>query len=184
MDFTLHVPVPTFVYKYISKIFRDPKKEFYDWRLSTHLKEGKFVYALLERSLCRYEKMKPNEIILPITIPHDMATRKGVFIPQESVDLFIGFIKQVIMDEVVLFHTGIKARQGLKEIDKVSINQYMADDKVRLLRINTKEAEKFFWQKAIVKDVLAKYDITEDEISAESVVKYLQRHSQFHYSAS
>jgi hypothetical protein len=184
MDFTLHVPVPTYVYKYISKIFGNPKKDFYDWRLSTHLKEGKFVYALLERAPYRYEKMKPNETILPITIPGDIAFRKGVYIPQDSVDLFIGFIKQVIMDEVILFHTGIKCRRGLKDIEKVSLNQYMADDKVRLLRIDTKEAEKFFWQKAIVTDVLAKYNITEDEISADSVVKYLQRHAHYHYSAS
>jgi hypothetical protein len=154
------------------------------WRLNLRDKEAKFLYALLERTPDRYEKFQPGEEELYIRVPSKIAYSKGAYLSQQSIDLFNEYIKQCIVDEILMFHTGIATRIGLKMIDKVTVNQYQANCKVRVLRVASSEAQKFFWQKSIISDILAKYDITEEEISTDSIVKQLQRHTPAHYSAS
>lgn len=177
MDVTLHVPVRRFVLKYCTTVFGDP------WKLSTRWKEGMMVHAMLERMPHRYEKYHSDECILSLKISSKIACSKGVYLSQVSVDTFNDYIKQVIMDEILLFHTGIQTQIGLKAIDRVSVNQYMENKRIRLLRIEPQEAKKFFWQKSIIHDILNKYSITEDDLSTDSVVKYLQRYSRADVSA-
>jgi hypothetical protein len=183
MDQTLHLPVRSYVYKYCQKVFSKPGATFTGWRLDTNLKEGKMLYAMLERAPDRYEKHKTSLHYLNVTIPTRIIGLKGCYLSPESVELFNDYVKQLILEEILSFETGIRSRIGLKAIDKVTINQYQQDRSVRVLRIKPREASKFFWQKAIISDVLAKYDITEDEISSESITKTIQRSVNYRYSA-
>jgi hypothetical protein len=183
MDVTLHVPVRLYVYKYIMHVFGEKGAPFNYWRLNTSSKEGMTLYSMLERMPDRYEKYRPDDIELDIRIPGKIRQRKGPNLSQASVDMFNDYIKQLIMDEILQFHTGINTRIGLKAIDKVTISHYVGNKVARVQRLQTTEAKNFFWQKSIITDILMKYDITEDEISSESVAKYLQRYSTFRYSA-
>lgn len=183
MDVTLHLPVKRFVLKYCDKRFCKDTAFGRSWRLNMREKEAKFLWALLERTPNRYEKYAPDEAKLHILVPSNIACQRGAYLSQESIDLFNEYIKQCIVDEISTFHTGIKCKMGLKMIDKVTLNQYQAE-RTRVLRITPGEAHKFFWQKSMIYDFLAQYDITEDEISAESIVKHLQRHTPAHYTAS
>lgn len=182
-DVILHVPVPGYVYKYCRKVFGEKGTVFNYWRLTVHHKEGKVIYSMLERVPYRYEKYERNQCILPILIPSKMARTKGCYLTQENINIFIDYVKDVILEEIVFFHSGIQSRLGIKTIDKFTVDQYYSDKKIRVLRLRRSEAHKFFWQKNIISDILARYDITEDEISYDSIVKHLQRHSPFHYSA-
>ncbi|QTE38512.1 hypothetical protein J3L18_05390 [Mucilaginibacter gossypii] len=178
MDVTLHIPVRRYVFKYCKTLFGDP------WRLTTRHKEGIVLHAMLKRMPHRYEKYHRDDEILSLQIPAKIVCQKGVYLTQEDIDAFNDYIKQVILDEIFQFHTAIQSRVGLKAIDKVSVNQYMADKRVRLIRLQPAEATKFFWQKQIITDILSKYDITEDDLSSDSVVKHLQRYSSARYLAS
>lgn len=177
-DMTIHMPVPRYVLKYCHKLYGGS-----NWRLSTRTKESKVLYAMLERAPDRYEKERKDQCKMHVLIPAKIVKEKGCHLSNESIELFIDYIKQVIMDEILQFHTGIHYRIGLKAIDRVAVNQYMAEKKVRLMRIRPDEAHKFFWQKSMIYDILQKYDITEDEITYDSAVKHLQRHSPAQYSA-
>lgn len=182
MDVTLHLPVRRYVYKYCCKLFSEPGKP-YDWRLTKHPKEGLVIYALLERTPHRYEKPVVNEAMLNIFIPSNISRTKGWYIPQEGIDAFNEYIRQVIMDEILQFHTGIQSQIGLKAIEKVTCTQYLADKRCRVVRLLPKEAKNFFWQKSIIYDILKKYDITEDDMSFDSVVKHLQRYGNYKVAA-
>lgn len=183
MDITLHLPVRSYVYKYCRTVFGDAGKPFDYFKLNMNLKECKMLHALLERTPNRYEKYRQNEAVLNILIPTRIAIGKGCYLSQESIDIFNDYIKDVIMDQIVFFQTGIATKVGLKAIDKITIHQYQADKKIRVLRIKPEAAEKFYWQKSIIYDILAKYDITEDELSFDSIVKHLQRRCNFQLSA-
>ena len=184
MDIALLPHVKSYVFKYCNKLFCKESRFGPAWRLNLRDKEGKFLYALLERTPDRYEKFSTIGDQLYILIPSKIAYTKGAYLSQASIDLFNEYIKQCIVDEIQQFHTGITTRIGLKMIDKVTVNQYQADNKIRVMRVASSEASKFFWQKSMISDILAKYDITEDEISTDAIVKHLQRHTPAHYSAS
>lgn len=184
MDIALLPHVKSYVYKYCTKLFCKTTQFGPTWRLNLRDKEGKFLYALLERTPDRYEKFTTTGEQLYILVPSKIAYSKGAYLSQQSIDLFNEYIKQCIVDEILLFHTGIATRIGLKMIDRVTVNQYQADNKIRVMRVASSEAQKFFWQKSMISDILAKYDIVEEEISTDSIVKHLQRHTPAHYSAS
>lgn len=171
--------VPSYVYKYCSAMFGK------QWRLSMRNKESRVLYAMLERSPYRYEKYikRKGYCELNIRVPAKMQCMKGGWLSQESIDLFIEYVHQLILDEITLFHTGIKTQIGLKAIDRVALNQYLADRKVRVIRVKPTEAAKMFWQKNIIYDILRKYDITEDDLTYDSIVKHLQRNSPAQVSA-
>ena len=176
MDVTLHVPVKRFVYKYITGKFN--LKDGEPWKIGLRGKENIMLYSLLERAPNRHEKYKKSEAVLTILIPSRLNCLKGNFISQEHIDLYTNYIQDLIQDEIMLYYFGIKSGIGLKKCDRVvtAVFKYQGNEgKVRTRRVPRSEGEKFYAQNETIYDILKKYQITEDDLTFDSIIKHVQR---------
>ncbi len=175
MDVVLNVPVRRFVVKYIRAKFELGPGQ--PWRITTRGKECITFYHMLERAPDRYEKYRRNEEVLQVMVPTWAHLKKGVFISQESVDHFITYVQSLLVDEITMYYFGVKNGIGLKRSDKVvtMIHRARENQPERTRRVLTKEGTRFFAQEATIYDILNKYNISENDLTFDSVVKQLQR---------
>ncbi|MHB8209113.1 hypothetical protein [Mucilaginibacter sp.] len=174
MDVILRVPVKRFVLKYITAKFKLQPGEA--WRIGRLGKENTIICCLLERTPNRYEKYLKNEAILDIIIPENINLKKGAFLSQDSINVFTGFIKDSLLEEINLYYFGIKNGQGLKRCEKV-VAIVHKEDKVKQVRLKTEEGKKFYAQNNTIYDILEKYNITPSDLTFDSIVKHIQRYA-------
>lgn len=169
MDITLHVPVRRFVYKYITAKYGKV------WRVRTRGKENLMLTSLLERAPDRYEKYKKNEVMLEIFIPSRLNLLNGNFLSQDSLDTFTHFIHDLLLDEITLYYFGIKNGIGLKKSEKVVTTVYEHDNKIKTRRTPVKNGKNFYAANETVYDILKVYNISDADLTFDSIIKHMQR---------
>ena len=169
MDIVLRVPVKTFVYKYITAKYGSP------WHLNSKCKDGRMLQEFLERAPHRQEKYASNQKILEIVIPSRIFMQKGCFLSQARINAFIEIIHQDLMNEINNFYSAITDGIGLKKYNVVRVDLHEPGQKIKTRRLQPSVAPKFFEQREIIYDVLKKYDITEDDLTFDSLKKHLYR---------
>ena len=170
MDVVLKVPVRSFVFKYLTSKYGNP------WRISSRHKDARVVQSLLARTPNRYDKFITKDmVILDVVIPTKIHLTKGSYLSQQCINELQEIINDDILREIENFYSGVTSGLGLKDCSKVRVIISDQQDKIRERRIDTNEAHRFFSQKQIIYDVLKKYDITEDDMTYDCIVKRLQR---------
>jgi len=170
MDVVLKVPVRSFVYKYLTAKYGFP------WRLSSRHKDGRMIQSLLARTPNRYDKyVKKDMMIMDIIVPAKIHLTKGSYLSQDRINELQEIINDDILHEIESFYRGVTSGLGLKDCNKVRVIVSGRNDTIRERRVDPIEGSKFFSQKQIINDVLKKYDITEDDLSYDCMIKRLQR---------
>ena len=171
----LPVPVRRYVLKFITQKYGLAEGE--PWRIGTRGgKERIFMYSLLERTPNRYEKYRKSEAVLMIAIPLRIYFKRGSFLSQESIELFNSYIQAALLDEITLHYFGVKAGIGLKKCPRVVTTVHRsADGHERNKRIPASQGTRFFAQDATIYDILGKYDIGENDLTLDSILKHVNR---------
>jgi hypothetical protein len=170
MDVVLKVPVRSFVYKYLTSKYGNP------WRINSRYKDARVFQYLLARTPNRYDKFITKDmVILDVVIPTQIHLKKGSYLSQECIHELHEIINDNIMHEIETFYRGVTTGLGLKDCNKVRVIVNENTERFQERRIDTREAFRFFAQKQIIYDILKKYDITEEDLTYDCVVKRLQR---------
>ena len=169
MDVVLKVPVRSFVYKYITAKYGSP------WRLSSRHKDGRLLQEFLARTPNRYERFAKNDRILEIIVPSKIMLTKGCYLSQSKIDSFNEIIYSDLLNEIEGFYTAVTSGIGIKKCNKVRVIISDKNEKIRERRVSPVEGSKFFAQKEIIQSFLKKYDITEEDLTYDAMIKKLQR---------
>lgn len=169
MEVILQVPVPNFVCKYITA------KHGHPWRLNSRYLHGRMMQEFLERTPKRNEKYKNDQTLMQVIVPTKIHLTKGSYLSQAKIDSFVEIIYFELVNEIENFYNSITSGLGIKKCKKVRVLDTRKDGSSKECRIPPLEGEKFFAQKEIIQEILKKYDISEDDLTYDAVIKKLQR---------
>lgn len=167
--YTLTIPVKPYVKKYI-----EARYEQEVWEVNKLERIGKVFFLMLERMPKLYEKSKLNlGATLKVSIREDYAVRRGIYVPNSSVQVFNEYILEELIEEIVMHAFYIENRIGLKKYKELYIKHSNIRKRTHVIR--DPNLIQFIEKREIIYDILKLYKINEFDLPFETIDRATRR---------
>ena len=167
---TITIAVRPYVKKFIQARYEQQV-----WQINKHERVGKMLYCMLERMPVRQDKtyLMLGDT-LSIEISHDYARNKGIHLSNDNIIQLNEFIQDEIVEMMAMYAFGIKNRLGLKKYSELYVkHRRKTGTSTRV--VQDPDLYQYFEKREIISDFLKLYDISENDLRVETVLKSWQR---------